>query len=109
MIFGGVGGANTQTGLVLEGETDLTTFLNSKNGYEVKNGEVFFEADLVGRIFKKYGFYKFLEELGINWKNLISKKLLPDDSIFVMIANTVFIIECKSQRVIGSVDEKLQT
>ncbi|AFM05935.1 hypothetical protein Fleli_3618 [Bernardetia litoralis DSM 6794] len=109
MIFGGTGGANTKTGLVFEGETDLTTFLNSKNGYEVKDGNVFYEEELVGRIFKKYDFYKFLDELGINWKGLISKRLLPDDSIFVMIANTVFIIECKSQRVAGSVDEKLQT
>lgn len=109
MIFGGTGGANTQTGLVFEGETDLATFLSSKNGYEVKDGDVFFEEKLVARIFKKYGFYKFLAELGINWKDLISKRLLPDDSIFVMIANTVFIIECKSQRVTGSVDEKLQT
>jgi hypothetical protein len=109
MIFGGTGGSNTQIGLVFEGETDLTTFLNSKNGYKVENGNVFFEGEFVGRIFKKHGFYKFLEELGINWKDLISKRLLPDDSIFVMIANTVFIIEYKSQQVAGSVDEKLQT
>ncbi|WP_338791522.1 PD-(D/E)XK nuclease superfamily protein [Bernardetia sp. MNP-M8] len=109
MILGGIGGANTQTGLVFEGDTDLTTFLNSKNGYEVKNGDVFYEGDPVARIFKKHGFYKFLEELGIDWKGLISKKLLPDDSIFVKIANTFFVIECKSQRVAGSVDEKLQT
>lgn len=34
---------------------------------------VFLEGELVGRIFKKYGFYKFLEELGIDWKTLISK------------------------------------
>ena len=35
--------------------------------------------------------------------------MLPDDSIFVIIANTLFIIECKFQQVAGSVDEKLQT
>ena len=92
-----------------KGKTDLTTFLNSKNGYEVKDNKVFYENELVGRIFKKHSFYKFLEELGIKWKTLISKKLLPDDSIFVIVANTVFIIECKSQIVAGSVDEKLQT
>ena len=40
---------------------------------------------------------------------MISKRLLPDDSIFVIIANTLFIIECKFQQVAGSVDEKLQT
>lgn len=47
--------------------------------------------------------------MGIDWKSLVSKRLLPDDSIFVIIANTLFVIECKFQRVAGSVDEKLQT
>lgn len=110
MIFGGKGGANTKTGLAFEGKTDLSTFLNGQKGYKVEeNGQVFYKEELVARIFKKHGFYKFLEELNIDWKTLISKKLLPDDSIFVIIANTLFIIECKFQQVEGSVDEKLQT
>jgi hypothetical protein len=109
MIFGGKGGGNTKTGLVFEGTTDLSEFLNSQNGYKVENGNVFFKEELVGRIFKKHGFYAFLDELQIDWKSLISKKLLPDDSIFVIIANTLFVIECKFQQVAGSVDEKLQT
>jgi hypothetical protein len=109
MIFGGKGGGNTKTGLVFEGTTDLSEFLNSQNGYKVEDGNVYFNDELVGRIFKKYGFYKFLDELKIEWKGLISKWLLPDDSIFVIIANTLFIIECKFQQVAGSVDEKLQT
>lgn len=109
MIFGGKGGGNTKTGLVFEGTTDLSVFLNSQNGYNVKDGNVFYNDELVGRVFKKHGFYKFLDELKIDWKSLISKKLLPDDSIFVIIANTLFVIECKFQQVAGSVDEKLQT
>ncbi len=109
MIFGGKGGGNTKTGIVFEGKTNLSEFLNSQKGYKVEEGNVYFNDELVGRIFKKHGFYKFLEELNIEWKNLISKKLLPDDSIFVVIANTLFIIECKFQQVEGSVDEKLQT
>lgn len=109
MIFGGKGGGNTRTGLVFEGKTDLTDFLNSQTGYEVILGRVYYQKEEVGRIFKKHGFYKFLDELGIEWKSLISKKLLPDDSIFVIIANTLFVIECKFQQVTGSVDEKLQT
>ena len=109
MIFGGKGGGNTKTGLVFEGKTDLSYFLNMQEGYKVEKDKVFFNEELVGRIFKKHGFYKFLEELKINWKLLISKKLLPDDSIFVIIANTLFVIECKFQQVSGSVDEKLQT
>ena len=109
MIFGGKGGGNTKSGLVFEGKTDLSEFLNSQKGYKVEDGNVYFKNELIGRIFKKYGFYKFLDEIKVEWKILISKRLLPDDSIFVIIANTLFIIECKFQHVAGSVDEKLQT
>lgn len=109
MIFGGKGGGNTKTGLVFEGTTDLSEFLNSQKGYKVQDGIVFYNDEFVARIFKKYGLYKFLDEIKVEWKSLISKRLLPDDSIFVIIANTIFIIECKFQQVAGSVDEKLQT
>ena len=109
MIYGRKGGGNTKTGLIFEGKTDLATFLNSQNDYEVKENNVFYKGEHVGRIFKKYDFYKFLEELKIDWKQLISKRLLPDDSIFVLKKKTLFIVECKFQQVAGSVDEKLQT
>ncbi len=79
MIFQGKGGANTKTGLIFEGNTELSEFLNFQKGYKVIDNNVFFKDELVGRIFKKHGFYKFLEELQIDWKNLISKKLLPDE------------------------------
>ncbi|MCL2412558.1 MAG: hypothetical protein FWC98_00260 [Bacteroidales bacterium] len=109
MIFQGSGGANTKTGLAFEGKTDLTQFLNSQKGYKVVVGNVFYKDEFVARIFRKHGFYAFLAEFGIDWKEHISKRLLPDDSIFVIVANTLFIIECKFQQVEGSVDEKLQT
>ena len=110
MILGGKGGGNTKTGLLFEGKTDLSTFLNQQNGYRVENDNVFYKDELIGRIFKKHSFYNvFLKELNIDWRALISKKLLPDDSIFVIISNTLFVIECKFQQVAGSVDEKLQT
>ena len=45
--------------------------------------------------------------------NLLAKMnqdfLLPDETIFVLANNTLFIIEMKFQKVAGSVDEKLQT
>lgn len=63
----------------------------------------------MARIFKKHGFYRYLKEIGIDWTKIISKKLLPDDSIYVIINNILFIVECKYQQVNGSVDEKLQT
>jgi len=58
MIFQGTGGANTKTGLVFEGETDLTQFLSSQSGYTVINGKVYYKGEFVARIFKKHGFYK---------------------------------------------------
>lgn len=109
MVKDGVGGANTKTGLKFEGETDLATFLSNQNGYRVDGDKVYYKEELVARVFKKYGFYTFLEEYGINWEEIISKQLLPDDCIFVIVDNTLYIIECKFQQVPGSVDEKLQT
>ncbi len=77
--------------------------------YFPKRSNVYFKNILVARVFKKYSFYKFLEEEGVDWKSIVSKRLLPDDSIYVIINNTMFIIECKFQQSAGSVDEKLQT
>ena len=105
----GTGGANTKTGLVFEGNTDLSTFLNKQKGYKVEGENVFYKTELVARVFKKYSLYKYLESEGVDWKIIISKRLLPDDSIYVIINNTMFIIECKFQQSAGSVDEKLQT
>ncbi|MCO5278863.1 MAG: hypothetical protein M9911_12815 [Saprospiraceae bacterium] len=109
MKIGGKGGSNTKTGLVFEGKTDLTTFLSGQKNYKVIEDNVFFKNELVARVFKKYSFYKFLEAEGVDWKSIVSKRLLPDDSIYVIINNTMFIIECKFQQSAGSVDEKLQT
>ncbi len=109
MIKNGKGGGNTKTGLVFEGKVDLSTFLSQLPGYRLLGDLVFYNNEKVARVFKKHGFYDFLKELGIDWEKVISKKLLPDDSIYVIINNTLFIIECKFQQVSGSVDEKLQT
>ena len=110
MIKDGIGGGNTTTGLVFESKADLKTLLNSIKNYRVDNdNNVFYKDKLVGMIFVKYGLYKFLEKQNVDWKNYLSKKLFPDDSIYVILNNTFYIIECKYQQVGGSVDEKLQT
>lgn len=126
MVKNGKGGGNTKTGLIFEGKTDLGTFLSQQSGYKVVeekeeivfNSEkvtiavrnVYYNDEKVAELYKKYEFYNsFLMKLDINWEEYISKRLLPDDSIFVIIKNSVFIIECKHQQVGGSVDEKLQT
>lgn len=121
MIKYGKGGANTKTGLIFAGKVDLATFLSRQQYYRIeewtelmkksssKAYKVFFKEKEVAKIFQQNAIYKYLETFEINWKELISKKLLPDDSIFVTKENTVFIIEIKHQSVEGSVDEKLQT
>ena len=110
MIKNGKGGGNTRTGLVFEGKVDLATFLGQQPHYNLVGNDVLYDGNVVARVFKKNAFYSvFLAELNIDWKNYISKRLLPDDSIFVLLNNTLFIIECKHQQVAGSVDEKLQT
>lgn len=115
MIEGGLGGSNTQTGLEFEKEVDFHNLLASIDGYEIKpvlfkSGKgVFFKGELVARCFRKHDFYRYLEENGINWKGILSKRLLPDDALLVIVRETLFIIEVKYQKVAGSVDEKLQT
>ncbi len=109
MIQNGKGGGNTKTGLVFEGKVDLPTFLAGQKGYTIIGDNVLYNGEKIAIVFKKHGFYKFLSELNIDWTKIISKKLLPDDSIYVIVNNTLFIIECKYQQVAGSVDEKLQT
>lgn len=110
MIKGGIGGANTLTGLVYEGKVDLKTFLNQQPGCRVEGSHVLYQDKEVGQIFKKHELYsQFLKPRGIDWRNCISAQLLPDNGIYVIINNTVYIIEVKTQNVGGSVDEKLQT
>lgn len=110
MITGGTGGANTLTELIYEGKVDLKTFLNQQQGYRVVGSSVIYQDEEVAQIFQKYELYsEFLAPRGIDWKNCISSQLLPDNGIYVVINNTVFIIEVKTQNTPGSVDEKLQT
>lgn len=54
----GIGGANTKTGLIFEGKTDLQTFLSLQNGYSCKPNtlgwvDVFYNEKQVASLFKK--------------------------------------------------------
>jgi len=115
MKTGGKYGVSTITGLKFESKVDLLTLLAKIPNYKIVKSrqnaehEIYYSDKLVARCFKKYNFYKFLDEHKIDWKKLISKRLLPDDALLVVIRETLFIIEVKYQQVHGSVDEKLQT
>lgn len=109
MKKGGTGGGNTKTGLIYEGKVDLATFIAAQKNYTVKGSEVLYNGECVAHIFKKYTFYKYLEAKGVDWRKHLSRQLLPDNAIYVIVNNTMFILEVKTQHGEGSVDEKLQT
>lgn len=109
MKKGGVGGANTQTGIQFEGRVDLLTKLDQLPGYKVTGNTIYYLDKEIAYSYRKNALYNFLKDQGIDYKSYISKRLLPDDAIYVIKDNTVYIIEVKFQIVAGSVDEKLQT
>lgn len=109
MIEKGKGGGNTITGLNFERKRDILSILKKAKGYKIKNNLIFYNGQEVARSYKKDGLYKYLESREVNYKKIISKKLLPDEALYVIVNNTLFIIEVKFQKVAGSVDEKLQT
>jgi len=106
---GGVGGSLTKTGLEFEKKIDLESAL-IKAGLSVKGDVVYIASEEVGLICGQHRLYShFLAPREIDWKQHISKKLLPDDAYFSSKNNKLIIIEKKYQQVGGSVDEKLQT
>lgn len=109
MIRGGKKGGSTITGLNFERNRDINKLLKRTPGYSIKGSQIFYQKREVARSYKKHGLYKFLEKEGVDYKKHISKKLLPDEALYVLTNNTLFIIEVKTQKVAGSVDEKLQT
>lgn len=108
-VLGGVGGGNTITGLNFERETDILELLQTKEGYSVRSSVIYYQDQEVARSLRKNALYKYLASKGVDYKKILSKKLLPDEALYVIVNNTLFVIEVKFQRVAGSVDEKLQT
>lgn len=104
------GGARTNlNGLQFEGRTDLREAIRQHPVYHLnENDQVIKDNLVVAQYFEKNGLYKkLLEPKGINYKTVLSKKLLPDGALLV--GDTLYIIEKKYQAGAGSVDEKLQT
>lgn len=109
MINKGKGGGNTITGLNFEKERDVLEILKKAKDYSVKNSVIYYRGKEVARSYHKQGLYKLLSERKIDWRKLVSKRLFPDEALYVLVNNTLFIVEMKFQKVAGSVDEKLQT
>lgn len=109
MKDGGTGGGNTRTGLNFENERDLLAVIAKAPGYHVQGRIIFYNGVEVARSYRKHALYVMLAERGVDYRKHVSKRLLPDDAIYVIVNNTLFIIELKFQKIAGSVDEKLQT
>ncbi len=111
MIRGGTGGRTPQKhGLRFEKRTDFATAIAKMPGYSVDGDVISFEGKEIARLYKKNKLYaRFLAPMNVDYKQLISKRLLPDDAVLVLINKTLYIVEIKFQVVSGSVDEKLQT
>ena len=105
----GTGGGNTITGLNFEKERDILDILKKAKDYSVKGHVIYYRGKEVARSYRKQGLYKLLAEKKVDWRKLVSKRLFPDEALYVVVNNTLFIIEMKFQKVAGSVDEKLQT
>jgi hypothetical protein len=103
------GGARTNLhGLHFEQTTSLREVFMVKNEFTVIGDDVFKGGIKVGQLCEKNKIYKqILEPQKIEYRRIVSKKLLPDEAILV--GDTVYIIEKKFQSGSGSVDEKLQT
>lgn len=109
MIKQGKGGGNTKTGLNFEKGKDIISLVKDLPGYSIEGNIIFYEGKELARSYQKHTLYKYLKSVGIDYLKYISKKLLPDEAVYVIHNNTLFVIEIKSQEVAGSVDEKLQT
>ena len=98
----------TLNGLAFEGRTDLREALEKHPNYSVNGNDVYFKRKIVAQYFEKHELYKkLLEPNNVDYKTILSKKLLPDGALLV--GDVLFIIEKKYQAASGSVDEKLQT
>jgi hypothetical protein len=107
---GGKGGALTQSGLRFEKETDLQRALLDLPGYRVLGDRVFKSGKPIGQLCGKYRLYShFLAPRGVRWRDTLSKRLLPDEAVYLDETKSLYIIEKKFQETEGSVDEKLQT
>lgn len=79
---------NTQSGLEFENRVSMP-----KSGVDVS----------------KYKLYQYLQEHNIDWRDILSKKLLPDEAYYNEETKEFTIYEKKFQAVNGSADEKPQT
>jgi hypothetical protein len=110
MKKGGIGGANTKTGLKFEARHDFGELLSRHPNYEVEGNKIRYKGQQLGLLLKKKRLYsEFLVPHGVPVKDLVSARLEPDTAVIIPSQKRATILEMKFQGTGGSVDEKLQT
>ena len=111
MREGGTDGGKTISGLLFEKEVSFQDALVKIDGYEIKDEHnILYNWNKVAEVYRKRNLYKkFFAPRGVDYEKFISKRLEPDNAIYVISNGTFFIVEIKFQKTSGSVDEKLQT
>lgn len=88
----------------------LDDIFKENGNYEVVWTRVFYRGEEVALLMEKHELYnEFFKPLGIDWKLVLSRKLLPDKAVYVKSTRTLYIVEAKYQERTWSTDEKLQT
>lgn len=108
----GGGSATNKTGLTFEEYIDnvFSNQISKSENISIDGNKIIKDGKVYASRYSKHKLYNMLcVELGIKWKDILSKKLLPDDAILVHETNTIYIVEKKYQKSSGSNDEKIQT
>ena len=108
----GGGSATNEAGLTFEEYIDnvFSNQISKSENISIDGNKIIKDGKVYASRYPKHKLYNMLcVELGIKWKEIFSRKLLPDDAILVHETNTIYIVEKKYQKSSGSNDEKLQT
>ena len=107
-VYGG-GRRTNENGLRFERETSLDGALAAA-GCRISGNRVYLGGEWIAVSAPKNELYTvILGPRGVDWRERISRKILPDEAMLNRMNNTLYILEKKFQQAAGSVDEKLQT
>jgi hypothetical protein len=99
VIKGGKGGGETtKTGLQFERDTSLAKALVNA-GFIVTDGTIVRSDHPVGQLLEGHKLYKFLDGQDVDWRSIISSKLLPDEAVLSNRTHKLTIVEKKWQQV----------
>ena len=97
MKKGGIGGANTQTGIHFEKKTDLLVELGKLPEFKIDGNNVLKNGVIVAENCRQHALYRFLKKKGVNFSDHVSAKLLPDEALYIPAQKRMYIIEKKFQ------------